>query len=310
MIKGPSTPAGGQGLVTTTSASITEGAVEGSISIERCSSGVDQERACAAMFRAVPPGVMKFDSVEPGYAVIKLWHSPSLSPALYISASHANRGYEKLGARTETIVEAVSFSGSAEATLSKGHSASGVTVLQATPFMDSRGIGMARPSYTNGQFVASRPAFGTLVVSYHARYTAYRIYYGLPDWVIKKIFLVGASMEDFTIPPLLVMAFDRGHAATAQIERRIAQVRPPDCQADEWITDPGESTVVKYRVYSEEDLDPQTGQPKSGANHLTALGYLKHVECCKQRVSRKRIQNYPMPQGKNIEIISVTKGAL
>ncbi|MDH5637429.1 MAG: hypothetical protein OEZ04_02950 [Nitrospinota bacterium] len=299
-----------QAVDATTTASITDADAKGSISLERCSSGIDQERACAATFTTKPPGIMTYEGFKPGYATVRLWHSPNRSPALHIAASHADKNYERLGARAEKVVETVTFSGSKEASLNKGHSASGVQVLVSTPFVNADGGNVPAPSYSHGKYTTREPAYGTLVVEYTASYTAYRVYYGLPDWVAQKIFSMGGDLEDFTIPPVLVMAFDKGNSATMSLERKIMQVRPPDCKDDEWLTDAGESTVVKYKVFSEADLDETTKLPKPGANYLTALGYVKHVEYCKQRVSRTRTQNYPVPDANNIEIISISKGSV
>ncbi|MDH5510172.1 MAG: hypothetical protein OEZ32_07420 [Nitrospinota bacterium] len=305
------TPGEKQAVNTTATASITEGDGKGSISLERCSSGIDQEKACAATFTAKPPGIMTYEGFRPGYVTLRLWHSPGLSPALHVAASHSDKKYERLGRRTEEgIVEAVTFSGSTEVSLGKGFTASGVRVLVSTPFLDAKGGNVPAPSYSHGKFTTREPAYGTLVVEYTASYTAYRVYYGLPDWVAQKIFSVGGALEDFTIPPVLVMAFDKGASAAIQLERKIMQVRPPDCKDDEWLTDAGESTVVKYKIFSEADLDPDTKLPKPGANHLTAVGYVKHVEYCKQRVSRIRTQNYPVPDANNIEIISISRGSI
>ncbi|MDH5639055.1 MAG: hypothetical protein OEZ04_11230 [Nitrospinota bacterium] len=263
------------------------------------------------MFRAIPPGVITFQNLEPGHAVLRLWHSQNLSPSIHISASHADKGYDRLGSRVETIVEAVTFSGSTEAVLSKGFSiAGGVRVLAATPFVDANGGGVAGPFYSNGKYTTKEPAFGTLVVEYIASYTAYRVYYGLPDWVIQRIFVDGARIEDFSLPPVLVMAFDKGHAATAQIERRIAQSRPAPCENNEWLTDVGASVVVKYNVYTEKNLDPDTGEPKPGADYLTTAAYLVHEEYCKAEPARRRRQEFSKPSAKNIKIISIEKGKI
>ncbi|MDH4182643.1 MAG: hypothetical protein OEV92_00340 [Nitrospinota bacterium] len=282
-------------------ASIT-GGKEGAISIERCSGGRDQEKACVAMFLASPPGVIKFDSIEPGCAVVRLWASPDLSPTLHVAGAYANQPIERLGKRQDTIVETVTFSGSMEAALSKGHSASGVKVLASTPFIG------ATPSYHDGAFRVTEPSWGCLVVEYTAYYTAYRVYYGLPDWAIQKIFREGKNQADFTLPPVLVMAMDGGKSSTAQIERRIASSIPPDCKDDDWLTDEGESTWVEYKVFPDSEMNPSTGTPKTNANYLTVRDYLKEVQYCRHRVSRKKVVTRSVPSGKNIEIIRTGKG--
>ena len=308
-----------QALTASASANIVEGGKEGTISLDRDSGGIDQERAAQILYNIVPPGVIKFGDVEPGYATIRMFHSDNLSPTLYISSSYSDKRYERLGARIEyDIVESVSFSGSSEVSLSKGYAIYGsATILTATPFLNAEGVdiatneggNLATPSYKDGKFIAKAKVYGTLIVKYSARYTAYRVYYGLPDWVIKRIYTDGQSKNDFTIPPLVVMAYDEGHSATVQIERKISDDKPAQCKNNEWVTDPGSSQIVKYKVYTESQLDGY-GNPKFNADFLTATGYLKHVEYCKNEPTRKRVQEFPMPSANNIKVISVEYGSL
>jgi len=299
-----------QSISASVSASITEGEAGGSISLERCSAGRDQEKACAARFKAVPPGVMTFDGLDEGWAVIRVWRSAGVSPSLYKSAANTTRGIESLGSRVETITETVTFSGSAQAALGKGYAlTSGPAILARTPFLAAGGGPAPAPAYSNGMFKTSRPAYGTLVVSYQAVYTAYKVYYGLPEWVIDRIFKGGGNMEDATIPPVVVMAYDGGVSATLQIERRIMQVKPAPCENNEWVTDPGASTIVKYKVFTESQLD-EYGNPKPNADYLTSVTYLKHVEYCKAEPTRRRAQSFPKPKADNIQIISVEQGSI
>jgi hypothetical protein len=300
-----------QALTASTSTNIVEGGKDGTVSLDRDSGGIDQERAAQILYNIVPPGVIKFGDVEPGYATIRVFNSSNLSPILYISSSYSDKRYERLGNRIEyDIVESVSFSGSSEVSLSKGYAIyGGVSVLTATPFLNADGGNVSVPSYKDGKFTTNAKAYGTLIVQYSAKYTAYRVYYGLPDWVITRIFVNGESKENFTIPPLVVMAYDEGRSATAQIERKISDNRPAQCKNNEWVTDPGSSKIVKYKIYTESQLD-EYGNPKANADFLTSVTYLKHVEYCKDEPTRKRAQEFPMPSANNIEVISVEYGSL
>ena len=281
-----------------------------SISLERCSSGKDQERACVPEFQAIPPGVMKYAGDQPGYAVIRLWSPPDLSPGIYVSGACSSKGLSGLGRRSETIVETISFSGSTEAALSKGHSASGPRIINSTHFENAKGQPVPSPSYNDGVYRTTESCWGAMVVEYSASYSAYRVYYGLPDWLARKVYMEGGRLEDYTVPPVMVMAIDKGHSAHIQIERRIAKVSPPDCQNNDFVTDTANSQVVKYKVYPESSMNYNTTppSPKPGASYLITTSYLKHVTYCKHRTSLTRTESYSLPRGDNIEIISVYNG--
>jgi len=301
-----------QSVTATASPSFQEDKEQGNISIERCSSGRDQETACTVMYRVDPPGVMKYDSVEPGCAVIRLWYPEGLNPELFISGAHSDKPKESLGRRREKVVETLTFNGSSEATISKPFSASGLTVLATSVFIGKDGSPAAAPIQRGQTFRTSEPAYGAIVVEYEAAYDAYRIYYGLPEWVILQVFQGGRDIAHVTIPPVMVMAFAKGHAVQAQIERRIMKVAPPDCKDDDWDTDTAESIYVEYKTFPDKSMNKSVTPhvPKPNADYLTTRAYIKHVEYCKQRANKKRIHTFPDPKGDNILVIGRYNGAI
>jgi len=264
------------------------------------------------MYRVDPPGVMKFDSVEPGSAVIRLWYPAGLNPELFISGAHSDKPKESLGRRREKVVETLTFNGSSEATISKPLSASGISVLATSIFIGKDGNSASTPRQDGYTFRTSEPAYGAIVVEYEAAYDAYRIYYGLPDWVIRQVYMEGRDIAHVTIPPLMAMAFAKGHAAQAQIERRIMKVAPPDCKDDDWATDTAESIYVEYKTFPDKSMNKTVTPhvPKPNADYLTTRAYVRHVEYCKNRVNKKRIHSFPDPQGDNIQILGRYNGAI
>jgi hypothetical protein len=296
----------------TAQTSMSEAKESGSISIERCSSGRDHEQAAQIMYRVVPPGVVTFDSVEPGSATIRLWYPSGLTPTLFVSGAATDKPREFLGRRREKVVETLSFSGSAEATLSKGFAASGITVVAETAFINKDGGGVGTPVYHDGAFRVTDPAYGAIVVEYEAAYDAHRIYYGLPDWVIRRAFIDpmgqsratnGEGLAHLTVPPVFVAAFAKGHMATALIERRIMNVTPPDCKDDDWLTDMFESTYCKYRFYPDYAMTTTTPRTvKEPGIYQESKAYIKHVQYCRNKPNRKKIQTYPEPKGDNIVV--------
>ena len=282
-------------------ASITAGQAEGSLSLERDSTGQDQERAIVPMYIAVPPGVLRFDGADDGFSIIRLWDTASIGPALYVSGANATHSpqVERLGTRTDTLTEILTFSGSKEASLSKGVLAQNVTILAQSIFIGPT------PSYSNGAFRASGETFGSIVVQYTARYTAYKIYYNLPDWVVQRIFRDGIDEKDITIPPVLVMAYASGISASMQIERRIASTVPTSCNNNEWEADPDNCQYIEYKIYPDSEMDNTVTPPvpKPNANFLTNKAYLKYTEFCKAEHTRKRQQTFTLPRGNNIEVV-------
>ena len=288
------------------SVSVTKAADIGSMSLEKDSSGQDQEKGVSSYFIAVPPGILKFDSLAPGHAVIRLWDPNEVNPSLHVPRANTVKPNEVLGSRSDTITEALSFNNSREATLSKGRIAYDVSVIAQSAF-----IGGPVPTYSNGKFIASSPTTGSMIVEYKANYKAYKIYYGLPDWVIQRVMIEGQNVRDVTIPPLIIMAYAGGQTATLQIERKITTSTPPDCKDDEWKTSE-KSIWVEYNVYpeSEMDYDVSPPEPKAGANFLTSKAYVEHIQYCSQNSNRLKTQIYPVPTGDNIVIVKYGKGAV
>lgn len=178
---------------------------------------------------------------------MRLYCAAYLAPKIKVAGNASLSPVEYLGQREEKITEALTFTGSAEAKLSKGHNATGINVIDSTSFFDKDGKAAQAPSGVLGEpgvFRASGEVYGALVVEYTARYKVYRIPYGLPDHIAQALFVQGKPKDEITIPPVHVFAFAAGgYAASISFERRIGTITTPD--GPEWLEIDREEKTVR-----------------------------------------------------------------
>lgn len=261
-------------------------------SLGRASGEHDTERPPWPVFGYVGWN-LTLSHVDDGYVNLK--YVGETSPAFHVANGGAVifRGW-----RTEERTEAVTFSGSTEAGLSNAFAASGVTVVTASPFVDADGGGVGYHSAGTGKWRTDRPATGTLVVSYTLSYRVYRVYYNLPDWAKTALYRDGLRKDEVRVPPLIVLAYVPGKAATLVIEKEMVEVTDTggECPGDEWEFAEDESQAVYLKVYEADDLNPD-GTPKPGASYVKQKIWIEYVERCKQNPAVLRRTRRPAPEG-------------
>lgn len=263
--------------------------------LARDTSGKEDERPVMPQWTYVG-WTPTYSGASEGYAVVRLYCASYLAPKIKVAGNNSKSPVEFIGQREEKISEAVTFTGSAEAKLSKGHNATDVAVIDSTSFFDKDGKAAQAPSGVPGEpgvFRASGEVYGALMVEYTARYKVWRIPYGLPDHIAQALFVQGKPRDELTIPPVHVFAFAAGgYAASLSFERRIGELDVSvDC-SNSWVLDNSASVKKKFKIYDPEDLNPD-GSPKPNASYIEEERYVKVVRYCSSDPTKIRVEHYP-----------------
>lgn len=191
--------------------------------------------------------------------------------ALYDSLSKVNYvpSVTYVSSTEEIITETLTFSFTSLQELSKYHTGP-IEVLYVSRFVDQSGVEVLPPQFnaTTGEFVASGPVAGAIVVKYHAPYRLYRVDYSLPlDSAIVERVHVGMLFGDPAvstdgatiaqqgvqrIPPVQVVVLAKDSAQIVDLQR---EVWPPYFGADLYGGTYADNLYISPTVYGATGVD-------------------------------------------------------
>lgn len=234
---------------------LAQGGIGGGISFQK--SFYDQSMPFGGSSWPLPAGVLPQRLFYP-YAIYDALSKVNYIPSVtYVSSTE------------EIITETLTFSFTSLQELAKYHTGA-VELLYVSRFVNSAGVEVYPPQFNalTGEFVASEPCAGAIVVKYSAPYRLYRVEYSLPlDAAIIERIHVGMLFGDPAvstdgatiaqqgvqrIPPVQIVVMAKDSAQIVDITR---EVWPPYFGADQYGGTYADNLYISPSVYGAIGVD-------------------------------------------------------